>query len=414
MKMIHPCFKIAAASIAAFLCIVFNFNAKACTSAVVSAKASADGRPLLWKNRDTDEPRNRIEAFKGEKYCFTALVNSPRVKGGEAWAGNNEAGFCIMNTASYNLKELDDTTKIADQEGKLMYRALSVCKNLSDFENLLDSLPKPLGVEANFGIIDAEGGAAFYEVNDFQWVKRDANDGETAPDGYMVVTNFSFTGREDEGMGYIRYDTASKLFEEHLINATAFSPEWILSSCSRSFYNSLLDIDLRKQAPANGWYPDSDFIPRSSTAAAVVFQGVRSGENPELTVMWTVLGYPPVSCAVPLFVDTDLPVYMVSNRKSMSEDEIDSNHRYPVSYLDEWALSRKAKVFSLKRNNGIEYLNFSVLYNKNGTGLMQESNAKEAKVFSVSLPLIDRWRMAGKVDKEELASLYDSIASIIF
>ena len=32
----------------------------ACTSAVVSGKVTPDGRPLLWKNRDTDYLRNHV------------------------------------------------------------------------------------------------------------------------------------------------------------------------------------------------------------------------------------------------------------------------------------------------------------------------------------------------------------------
>lgn len=48
----------------------------ACTSAVVSGKVTPDGRPLLWKNRDTDYLRNHVAYIKGEKYNFIADVNS--------------------------------------------------------------------------------------------------------------------------------------------------------------------------------------------------------------------------------------------------------------------------------------------------------------------------------------------------
>ena len=33
-------------------------RADECTTAVVSGSATPDGRPLLWKNRDTDEANN--------------------------------------------------------------------------------------------------------------------------------------------------------------------------------------------------------------------------------------------------------------------------------------------------------------------------------------------------------------------
>ena len=67
----------------------------ACTSAVVSGKVTPDGRPLLWKNRDTDYLRNHVAYIKGEKYNFIADVNSanfPALK--EAWMGT-----CLLYTS---------------------------------------------------------------------------------------------------------------------------------------------------------------------------------------------------------------------------------------------------------------------------------------------------------------------------
>ena len=49
----------------------------ACTSAIFTGKCTKDGRPLMWKNRDTGELNNRLEHFKGKKYDFVGLVNSP-------------------------------------------------------------------------------------------------------------------------------------------------------------------------------------------------------------------------------------------------------------------------------------------------------------------------------------------------
>ena len=42
--------------------------ALACTSAVVSGRATPDGRPLLWKHRDTDFLKNHVEFVRGEKF----------------------------------------------------------------------------------------------------------------------------------------------------------------------------------------------------------------------------------------------------------------------------------------------------------------------------------------------------------
>lgn len=118
-----------------------------------------------------------------------------------------------MNSAAYNLKG-DDTTTLADREGLIMRQALAECATLMDFERLLDGLPKPLGVEANFGVIDAQGGTAYYEVNNFKFTKYDVNDPAAAPYGYLIRTNYSCAGEENKGFGYIRYSTASELFQK--------------------------------------------------------------------------------------------------------------------------------------------------------------------------------------------------------
>ena len=58
------------------LLIAVTAPAWACSSAVISGKVTPDGRPLLWKNRDTGFMKNHMTYVKGEKYDFVANVNS--------------------------------------------------------------------------------------------------------------------------------------------------------------------------------------------------------------------------------------------------------------------------------------------------------------------------------------------------
>jgi hypothetical protein len=176
----------------AILTFIISYNIFPCTTAVVSGKATDDGRPLLLKNRDADALQNRLVSFTDGKLKFVGLVNSEDKDNSEVWCGFNSAGFGIMNSASYNLKG-NDTTKLADREGIIMKKALAQCASLEEFEKLLSDMPKPLGVEANFGVIDALGGAAYYEVNNFSYIKYDVNDPEVAPDGYLIRTNYSIS-----------------------------------------------------------------------------------------------------------------------------------------------------------------------------------------------------------------------------
>ena len=75
--------------------------ADACTSAIISGRLSANGRPLLWKNRDTNDQNNRVERIKAHDglYEFVALFDARDTKDTAAWLGFNERGFAIMNTA---------------------------------------------------------------------------------------------------------------------------------------------------------------------------------------------------------------------------------------------------------------------------------------------------------------------------
>ena len=356
--------------------ILFTTDIYCCTSAIISGKATPDGRPLMWKHRDTGEDNNRVDYIKGPKYNFIALINSPDMLP-EAWCGTNEVGFSIMNTASYNLNYDNIPEEQMGREGIVMYDALGKCKTLADFEKLLKSYKKPIGVEGNFGVIDAYGGAAYYEVGNDGWKKVDVNDPIVAPQGYLVYANHSYAGKLDDGMGYIRYTNADNIFKNHIGRAGEFTPKWIFQNVSRSYYHSLLGIDLVKDndllQKGSGWFIDQDFIPRNSSTSSMVIAGVKEGEDPLNTIMWTILGYPSVSVAVPTFVKAgeNQPSFMTGKEKENS-------------LMCDMALELKAKVFAVKRGNGEKYMNFNLIYNPEGTGYMQQLRPVENKIFELT------------------------------
>jgi hypothetical protein len=336
--------------------------------------------------------------FHTGKYAFLALLNSSDT-GRTAWTGSNSTGFSIMNTASYNLK--DDDIKEMDKEGELMYKALSECSTLAEFEAFLDRYPRPMRVEANFGVIDAQGGAAYYEVNNTRWVKVDVNDPKIAPNGFLVYTNFSYTGRFGEGMGYIRYHTAMEIILSQA-PLRDITPQWIFRHLSRSFRHSLADIDLLDDRTAPGWVYDQDFIPRKSSSASLVIQGVKPGENPEMTTVWTVLGYPPVGVAVPLWVKAG-----EQQPEILCKSEL-PNH----ALLCDHALALKSKVFPLTRANEKKYLYFPALHNPAGTGIMQQVAQVEAAIFGYYYNSMEKWRDTG-IDLKELKKINAATAKLL-
>ena len=366
----------------------------ACTSVIISGKATPDGRPLLWKHRDTGAPYNHIAYVNEGGYRFLGLVNSDEPDGA-VWTGTNETGFSIMNTASYNLK--DDDVKEMDQEGRLMRRALQICKTVKDFEHYLDTLARPLRVEANFGVIDAYGGAAYFETNNQRYYKKDVNDPALAPDGYLVYTNFSFEGRKDEGKGYVRYENASLLFKQ--MQSEGFTPERIFSRLSRSFANPLLGIDLMQPEDSpnarTGWFVEQDFIPRLESTASIVIQGVVPGTDPEGTTMWTALGYPPTSVALPLWV-------------KMGEEQpawTTYDASLKTAPLDYEAVRLQKQVYPIHRGNGQKYIRWQLLWNEAGTGYIQQLQPVETelfRLFDASLAI----RGKGSLDRKEIRAFY--------
>ena len=390
----------------AFICT--SVSSWACSSAVISGKVTPDGRPLLWKNRETGHLRNHMAYVKGEKYDFVANVNSdnfPKLK--EAWVGSNTAGFALMNTQSYNL-ELGD---IADDDrgpknGEVIYRALEICATVEDFCHFLDTISKPSGIEANFGVIDAQGGAAMFEVDGNSYKMFDANDPDVAPHGYVARTNFSNGGELNKGYGYVRFLEVDRVLSKACAMG-GITPQLIFNDIARSFRNNILDIDLRSgdfnYPKTSGWFTDQDFIPRNNTSCSIVVQGVKKGENPELAVLWTILGYPPAGVAVPLWVKDNLPAMMSYDK----EKEAAPLSAASLKLADE-------KVFHFKQGGGTKhYLHWENLYNLQGTGIMQKMIPLEEKVYQEALPLQQKFYKDGKVNVKELDALYGRIDNML-
>jgi len=375
---------------------VLTFSVNPCTTAVVSGKATDDGRPLLLKNRDADALQNKLVYFFDGKYRFIGLVNSEDKDNKDVWCGFNAAGFGIMNSASYNLK-MSDTTKLSDLEGRIMKMALETCATLEDFEKLLNDLPKPLGVEANFGVIDASGGAAYYETDNFKFIKYDVNDPSVAPNGYLIRTNYSVAGEDNKGYGYIRYATASGLFENQIKNGK-LSFEFLINEVPRCLVHSFTKTDLTKSLPANesesNYIFFRDYIPRHSSSAAIVVQGVKENESASLTTMWTILGFPLTSVIVPVWLleDGTMPTVL----------QADETGNAPLCNV---ALQLKDKVFSPQNDASENYLNLSALMNKENSGVRQKLIPIEEQILIQSKNNLDRWRKSG-INSIEIKEFY--------
>lgn len=382
-------------------------QAKPCTSTIVTGKATRSGRPLLYKNRDTGNMNNTVLYRQGEQYRYIGIADAsqnPR----SIWAGTNETGFSIMNTASYNLNDAE-SRKYADHEGRIMDRALSICRNARDFEHFLDTVARPICVETNFGVIDAEGGAAYYEVSNYSWKKFDVNNEKENPCGYRVQTNFSVSGRPEDSKGVERQKTAAAVMED--IYKGRMKPQPVdhhtfLDGMSRSYRHEVLGVDYSRHPGLlgdTGYAVDQDFIPRAITASAIVVEGVRPGEDPLHTVMWSILGYPSCSVAVPLLVGE-------SNHLPDCVQPIGKDYH---STLCDKSLELKSKyIFTDQVSNGSHYFHLDAILRgqKGKTALRKCALKADREIEKTFLPLHAQWA-DGSLSTAEFFRSYDLLAS---
>lgn len=307
----------------------------ACTTAVISGRATIDGRPILWKNRDTSSRRNEVAFIEGGELRAIAVVNAGSRS--SAWMGVNEAGFCIENSVSRDLKIEEKTS--GPGNGGFMKLALQTCRTVEEFRQLLEKTnTSGRSTVSNYGVIDANGGAALFETGPKSYIMFDANDPDIAPDGFLVRSNFATTAQ-----GLSSQPTLEELSGKTIVSADRFSqactllgsPDEAGISIEYMIRNVCRDLSDAPGAPVCGSVNDpsgklpeiinaDSMISRTTTVSAAVFHGVKAGEDPLMTTMWAFLGDPKFSIAVPcwtsmsdiappLIGETEAPIGAIAN-----------------------------------------------------------------------------------------------------
>ncbi len=378
------------------LLLIIPDQSLACTTFIISGKYTADGKPILFKNRDTKQMQNSLAFFNDGKYQYIGLVDGIENWDEMVWGGYNEIGFAIINSAAYN-NNIGDTSKFMDQEGVIMKLALQTCKTLEDFENLLYTIPKPSGLDANFGVIDASGGAAFYETGNYSFIKVDANDPKNAPNGILVRTNHSFSGDFESGMGYCRYNTAISTLNKAAVKKN-ITPQFLFNNVSRNLYHSLTKTDLLAKLPLKRDVPEFkffiDYIPRIYSASAIMIIGAKDQEHVKDAMMWTILGFPLTSVAIPTWIS--------AGNKLPKVVTMDKSFKSPICTA---ALKFKEECFPITHDKGWNYLNLSVVVNQQNNGYMQLLQPIEDEIFNKGNLLISEIEKDEKTE-EDYQSFY--------
>ncbi len=376
--------------------IVATWQSSACTTAVISGKYTKDGRPMIWKLRDTESFENKLKYFSDGKYPYIGMINSNDENGEQVWGGSNSVGFAIMNSASFNVN-MQDTTSFKDQEGYFMKLALQQCANLEEFEQLLKNRPKPMGLAAHFGVLDADGNVAFYEVNNQTFKKFDANDSAQAPNGYILRTNFSFTGKKNIGYGFIRFQTAQEIFYQ-ADACGELSAQTIIQDFSRCLKHPVLKKDYKKEFETlpygENFVNSGDLITRHGSSSMILIEGIKKGEKADMNTIWTQIGFPNTSIALPVWVrgGENLPNVLTAK----------GSENCPLNAM---AMELKNKCYPINRSAGYKYLRISELINSDKTGVIQKLEVTEKEIFKNTAFYLKKWQ-ATKIDKREIIGFY--------
>ena len=370
-----------------------------CTTAVISGLATTDGRPIIWKNRDSDFLSNKVIYVKEQPYSYLGLINSEDTSGRQVWVGLNSQGFAIMNSVAYNLPE---PGQIKDLEGLIMADALRTCATVDDFETFIKkNLSPDFGSQANFGVIDAQGGAALFEVYNKGYKRWNADD---FPEKYIVNTNFARSGKEDKGKGYLRFDRASKLFTQ--VPDSKISHEYIIQAASRDIGNALLNVPAPsewKKLPSDKpyWVYSNHSPDRNWTSSAVIIHGAKKGAKNDHTTMWVMLGEPLTTIAVPLWVEAGEP-----------PAELWQEETAPIC---KESLRIKNILRPLIAEERKDYLDITKLNNKDGTGYLPNLLKEEKEILDKTKKFLNKNPNASKLldlEKEMAHKAYKILQEI--
>ena len=374
------------------LVLMASLEALGCTVMIVAASATKDGRPLLFKNRDSSSAymvEMKVEDGNGFKHMAQYALSDGNWMG--PWGGFNEEGFCIVNTLSYNFSGAE----FASMNSQIIDMALRQCRTTADFEQLIDGLSKPIDVKANYGVIDAQQHAAFYEVGPNGYTKYDVDDPQIAPNGVLVRTNYSLTGDTDRKVGEERWK-AAELFAAVAIASGQLDWRNILQTLPR-YLMHCNGTNLYATAPAT-WNEETKtdidgYIPRHSSTNTMLMQGVKDSESPLLTTCWAMVGPPIATAAVPLFLTPNsiLPQKVMANGGN--------------AWLCEKGQQLKAVIFPYPENT-TKNIDLSKLYNREETGILQRILKIEEEIIERGNNLIIDTRQRGTISEESLTDYY--------
>jgi len=367
-------------------------NESDCTIGVASGKATADGRPLLWKTRDQESsPNNEVTYVSSTKYKYVAVVNDGS---STPWMGVNDQGFAILNATSSDLPSAGS----GYSNGDLMRHALGNLATVAEFEQLLISTnASGRQTATNIGVLDATGAAAIFETAGNEFWKFDANDSLFAPDGYVLRTNFAFNGDGIYGLHDGIYSIERYRRQVSLVSDFTDGDTLNVKSLLRTQMRDFSDDNSQPvSVPFQGyWQAGKPYgyiycylsICRSTSVSAAVIQSVLPGEPAMFSTLWAILGQPSSGIAVPYWPVGKTPTAAYQSSKTAP--------------LCDVALQIKSLLFDYAFSTN--YIDSYKLRDENGAGLWSTTFFAEDSILTATQQKLAAWRASPPATADMLA-----------
>ena len=376
-----------------------------CTTAIIPGWATPSGRTLLWKSRDVSNWHQEYSFYDLEPYSFIGLNYPAQLNEAECYGGINEVGFAIENSNALNF---DDSSGY-DDDGLIMYHALQTCETVEDFLAYMDTTARQGRTRpSDYGVFDAYGGAGMLEASKYENFWYDASTPEQCPNGYEVRSNFAYNGGPSH-IGQHRHDRAIELIEPAIALGT-IDAQYLFDTVARDLISETVDP---YPLPYAGYYIHSitrdtldggvrthTAINREITASGFVAQGVQEGEDPLLCVMWSMVGEPIMTPAIPLWMGSfSVPENMLGAGYDPGPLNLRLRELFDYLYYD-YADPEDDIIDTYK------------LVDANGTGVLDLVREFENSYYDYGVQLTEDW-LTNNPGAEVISGIQDSLANLV-
>jgi hypothetical protein len=273
---------------------------------------TSDARPLMWMTLEDAQPDRQVElrrvSLGGGRFDHIAVF----VLGTTEYivGGVNTVGLGVVVSIPEDRRSDPHVLRyVAD----VTTRWLADCYSVADVDiDLPAQLPDPRLEGARWGVIDAQGAAAGFRVENGIAARFDAS---VTTLGYIVSDT-----REDD----LRRQRFERIAQDLSVNGR-LEPRHLIDGMTR---------DLGRRAVSRGDPTRGHALAGPDAVCAVVIQGAGRGHDPGLSTIWAILGHPVVAPATPVWARTpELPGFFGTG--------------YGLD-LNEQARAKRRSVFSLE------------------------------------------------------------------